>query len=154
MFGIETLAHAETVGAAVIGVVGGLVLTVLTMWWTHRKESHKIESERRGIASEREVIARADFVEQLIDRVEALEVRNDDLSRQLVRTADDATIKIAELDRSYRRLVGSLVAYTRQLVQMLRSRGERNIPKFDGMKVFVSEGGQAPDGWLNQEGPV
>lgn len=127
----------------VSALLAGFVSLVCTFGVVVFTDKRKI----RVTASEREVEARADFVELLQKRVVDLEGRLDMAARREAEMTNDFRRQYHDLERRYRHLVAGLVTYSVALTYKLKQLGVTDIPEFTGWGKFMEEGGDLNPQW-------
>jgi hypothetical protein len=131
--------------AAVSGAVSVLTTFGIVVFTDRRKV--------RVNASEREIEARAEFVELLQRRVFELEGRVDTAMRRESELIERFRTDQNDLDRRYRHLTAGFVQYVAILIAKLKALGVTDIPPFEGWTRFMEEGGHALPGWREATDP-
>lgn len=110
-----------------------------------------IKFSKHESASEREIEARADFVELLQKRVGELENRIDTILRREVTSINKLRQEQNDLDRRYRHLVSGLITYSNVLTHKLNQLGAIDLPLFTGWEKFLAEGGDIRPEWKGEQ---
>lgn len=141
---------SPNIAAAVIAASASIIVTFGSIAFTDRRKV-------RTVASEKEVEARADYVELLQRRVGELEGRIDEASK---REREEAILRwqrerdaearcreeLRKLESMWRHLTTSLVQWAIVLKVKLEEKGE-SVPPFTGLRRFEEEGGNVPEQW-------
>lgn len=136
--------------AAYIAVGGSLltsaIVIVFTDWRKRRTDSFTALQTQARSASDREIEARAEYVELLQKRVSELEGELDKARRMASDLMNTFRQDYNSLERRYRHLVAGLVTYSSICKLKLDGLGEK-IPPFDGWNRFIEEGGEPRPEW-------
>lgn len=137
---------SPTVLAAIVAAVLSFVVTMLTARLSDTRKA-------AAAAASQEITVRAQFVQDLTNRVRDLEGRMDLAANRERELVDRYHSDIEAIDRRYRHLVGNLVQRERALRRILRDHKIEDVPDFTGWEQYEREGGELREQWTRKDDP-